>query len=112
MLKEKMKETLLRAELEIKSLKRSNHEILDEVKSARKELKLSESHADELTEQLKRISQSVYTVLQVRHPDGQMRHETCEISEEERFLVFLHGLCGNYRSGAGRSFDFQQTHMR
>jgi len=42
--------------------------------------------------QLKQLSQSIYTVLQVKYPNNGS-HDQEEASEEERFLIFLHSLC-------------------
>ena len=92
MLKKELEKKLEEAEAKV-----DNYQ--NDILRLKRELKTKEEANSELIktirfsdDQLKQLSQSIYTALQVKYPNNGS-HNQEEVSEEERFLMFLHGLC-------------------
>jgi len=98
MLKKHLLGTVNRQEEIIQELGSKVRVLNGEASSKDKEIKEIKSERDYLFEQMKEISQSVYTMLQVKYPDTATMEE--DICEEKRFLMFLHGLCADRNSHA------------
>lgn len=91
MLKSQLEEKLKEAEENVLHLAKRNGELTRSVGTKDEEIKELIKTIRFNDGQLKQLSQSIYTMLQVKYPDKQSE----EISEEERFLIFLHGLCAD-----------------
>ena len=68
------------------------------------ELKLSNQESDGCRRQMEQISQSVYTSLQIKYPRDHSFKREENISEQEQFLRFIHGLCVD-KSANERAFE-------
>ena len=92
MLKSELEARLKEAEAKADDLANDRIRIMRELKTkeeANSELIKTIKFSDD---QLKQLSQSIYTALQVKYPNNGS-HNQEEGSEEERFLMFIHSLC-------------------
>lgn len=99
MLKAELERRLKEAEAKADDLSNDRTRIMRESKNKDEEIKKLNEFIKYNSDQLKQIGQSIYTVLQVKYPDI----GAADKSEEERFLMFLHGLCfdRNYNMNSG-----------
>ena len=99
MLKPELERRLKEAEESSAHYLKENGVLTRTVKSKDEEIEKLNEFVKYNSDQLKQIGQSIYTVLQVKYPDV----GASDKSEEERFLMFLHGLCSdrNYNMKSG-----------
>jgi len=94
MLKPELERRLKEAEAKADDYQNDRVRLLREAKTKDEEIQSLKQSLDYNSDQLKQISQSVYTMLQVKYPDvyadGNIKIED---NEDKRFLTFLHGLC-------------------
>jgi len=91
MLKTELEKKLKDAEAKADDYQNDRARLLREAKTKDEEIEKLNEFVKYNSDQLKQIGQSIYTVLQVKYPDV----GTSDKSEEERFLMFLHGLCSD-----------------
>jgi len=80
-------------QLLVDELKVENRNLARERDDFGREFADIESALEYNNDQLKQISQSVYTMLQVKYPEAYNGDAVDDGSEDKRFLLFLHGLC-------------------
>lgn len=99
MLKAELEERLKEAEAKAGDLSNDRIKLLREAKTKDEEIEKLNEFVKYNSDQLKQISQSIYTMLQVKYPNTgepngiRIMRDKDDISEEERFLMFLHELC-------------------
>jgi len=99
MLKTELERRLKEAEAKADDYQNDRVRLLREVKTKDEEIEKLNKFVEYNSDQLKQIGQSIYTMLQVKYPNTnepngiRIMRDKDDISEEERFLMFLHGLC-------------------
>jgi len=94
MLKSELERRLKEAEALAEDYRNAKVKLMRDLKDERTETESLKEHLNYTSDQLKQISQSVCTMLQVKYPDHYNDGNTkIDDNEDKRFLVFLHGLC-------------------
>ena len=97
MLKTELERRLKEAETLAEDYRDAKVKLMRDLKDERTETESLKEQLNYNSDQLKQISQSVYTMLQVKYPDSynDANNVKVEDSEDKRFLIFLHRLCAN-----------------
>lgn len=90
MLKKQIEVLLDESEASLYKKSAECRQLKDIVATHVKEIERLEGVESYQAEQLKQISQSIYTMLQVKYPEYDNSEDECE---DKRLLMFLHGLC-------------------
>lgn len=108
MLKKEMAEKTIELQRELKEANGTYRQMSHLIEEKEKEIEFLKHASFRMEGQLKQLSQSIYTMIQVKFPE-QYTCEPREIidqGEEHRFLLLLHGLCAdNHRGSSIRGFD-------
>ena len=106
MLKARLEENLDRVQQDLKTSLAENSKLGREVNEKNEQIQVMQGEIDRMQNQLKQISQSVYTMLRINYPDNEeVNHSRGDETQDERFLKMIHELCDDRTTRVNTAAD-------